>query len=211
MQYLLCRHIKTNGVQCKSPALSNADLCFFHARLHRRHAAFQHTDATRGYLIPGQHIELAPLEDRESVQLALSIVINALATGRLDSKRATAILYGLQLASNNAARLKISPFPYDVVQTVTPADGLDLAEPGLLGHATHPDEFIDEPDPEDLEDAEEEQEDREFETWLEEQRQSTHTRENQAQETQTQDTQTQVAPTPEVSSTQETPETHHQP
>jgi hypothetical protein len=80
---------------------------------------------------PGQHIELTALEDRESVQLALSCVINALATGRLETKRATALLYGLQLASNNAATLRTQPS--NTVRTLEPSpEGLDLAEPQLL-------------------------------------------------------------------------------
>ena len=99
MQLALCRHIKTNGTRCKAPSLTDGLWCYFHSRLHQRHQTFRHTEATRGYLVPGQHIELSALEDRESVQVALSVVINALATGKLDIKRATALLYGLQLAS----------------------------------------------------------------------------------------------------------------
>ena len=73
MQYELCRHIKTNGLRCQDAAL---------------------TEATRGYLIPGQLIELTALEDheedRKSVQVSLSVVINALATEQpLEIKRAT--------------------------------------------------------------------------------------------------------------------------
>jgi hypothetical protein len=131
MQYQLCRHIKTNGLQCKAAALNGGIWCYFHHRLHQRHTTFRHTEATRGYLIPGQHIELAALEDRESVQVALSVVINALAIGKLDIKRATALLYGLQLASNNARGLQLEPFASTVVRTVEPSpEGLDLAEPG---------------------------------------------------------------------------------
>ena len=85
MQYELCRHIKTNGLQCKGAALAGGIWCYFHHRLHQRHSAFRPTQATRGYLIPGQHIELTALEDRESVQVALSVVINALAIGQLTS------------------------------------------------------------------------------------------------------------------------------
>ena len=80
MQYELCRHIRTNGLRCKSPALHKSAWCFYHGNLHLRHRAYRHTEATRGYLIPGQHIQLTALEDRESVQVALSVVINALAT-----------------------------------------------------------------------------------------------------------------------------------
>ena len=71
----LCRHIKTNGTRCKAPSLTDGHWCYFHHRLHQRHRAFRPTEATRGYLIPGQHIELTALEDRESVQVALSVVI----------------------------------------------------------------------------------------------------------------------------------------
>jgi hypothetical protein len=130
MPYRLCRHIKTNGLQCHSPALDDRQWCYFHHRLHGRHEKYRPTEATRGYLIPGQHIELTALEDRESVQVALSVVINALATGNLDIKRATALLYGLQLASNNARGLRTEPFAANVVRTIEPSpEGLDLGEP----------------------------------------------------------------------------------
>jgi len=131
MQYPLCRHIKTNGLQCQAPSLTGAQYCYFHTRLHQRHSGFRHTDATRNYLIPGQHVQLTALEDRESVQIALSVVINALATGQLETRRATALLYGLQLASMNTARLRTEPYAPDVVRSVhSSPDGLDLADPG---------------------------------------------------------------------------------
>ena len=131
MELTLCRHIKTNGTRCKSPSLTGALWCYFHQRLHQRHSTFRQTEATRGYLIPGQHVELTTLEDRESVQVALSVVINALATGKLETKRAVALLYGLQLASNNARGLSTEPFAANVVHTVEPSpEGLDLAQPG---------------------------------------------------------------------------------
>ncbi len=133
MSYRLCRHIKTNGLQCHSPALDDGQWCYFHHRLHGRHEKYRATEATRGYLIPGQHIELAPLEDRESVQVALSVVINALASGNLDIKRATALLYGLQLASNNARGLRTEPFAANIVRAIEPSpEGLDLAQPGAV-------------------------------------------------------------------------------
>jgi len=133
MHVRLCRHIKTNGLQCHGVALTESPFCYFHRRLHQRHAAYRFTDATRGYLLPGQHIELGPIEDRESVQLAISQVVNALATGALESKRANCLLYGLQLASANARGLQLQP--PDTVRAIhslpdDPASaGIDLAEP----------------------------------------------------------------------------------
>jgi hypothetical protein len=131
MQYPLCRHIKTNGLQCQAPALTGQQWCYFHSRLHQSHQKFRYTGAARGYLLPGQHIELSTLEDRESVQVALSTVINALATGNLDIRRATALLYGLQLASQNATSLNTKPYAPKVVRDVESSpEGLDLAQPG---------------------------------------------------------------------------------
>jgi len=134
MPYPLCRHIRTNGLQCQSPALTGAVHCFYHARLYQRHSGFRYTNESRGYLIPGQHVELAPLEDADAVQVALSVVINALATGALETNRATALLYGLSLASVNARRLSAPPYAPDQVRTAhqTP-EGLDLAQPGAQG------------------------------------------------------------------------------
>ena len=133
MAYLLCRHIRTNGRRCKAASLNQNIFCFFHQHLHHTHRTFRPTEATQAYLLPGQHIQLNPLEDRDSIQVALSVVINALATGQLDIKRATAILYGLQLASNNAVRLDLDPYPLDVVRTAeqTP-DGQELATPAVM-------------------------------------------------------------------------------
>jgi hypothetical protein len=131
MAYDLCRHIHTNGTQCGSPALHRKPYCFFHDRLYQRH---------KDYRQPAQssstdHIQLAPLEDRESIQVALSVIINALATGRLEPRRATALLYGLQLASSNAARLNLQPLPASVVRTARrSAEGLEIAPPGARGH-----------------------------------------------------------------------------
>jgi hypothetical protein len=137
MQLALCRHIKTNGTRCQAPSLTGGLRCYFHQRLHQRHNTFRPTAATRGYLIPGQHVELSALEDRESVQVALSVVINALATGQLEIKRATALLYGLQLASNNARGLQTKPFAPDVVRAIESSpEGLDLAEPGAVYEIT---------------------------------------------------------------------------
>jgi hypothetical protein len=150
MQYALCRHIKTNGTRCQAPSLTDGLWCYFHHRLHQRHQTFRPTEAIRGYLLPGQHIELSALEDRESVQVALSVVINALATGNLEIKRATALLYGLQLGSSNARGLHNEPYATSVVRSVEPSpEGLDLASPATT---LETDELIDFSDHDDDED-----------------------------------------------------------
>ncbi|MEK6398090.1 MAG: hypothetical protein V4734_08390 [Terriglobus sp.] len=119
MNYRICRHIKSNGDRCQSPRLLKAEFCYFHKRLreqHRSAIALQRSSEVMlpvldksGALVgmepaPIQSLDLGPLEDRTSVQMAISTVLNALAAGRLDQSRATALLYGLQLASTNCIR-----------------------------------------------------------------------------------------------------------
>jgi hypothetical protein len=133
MQYALCRHIKTNGTRCEAPSLSESQWCFFHARLHQRHNRFRPIEVASDSILRAQPIHLSALEDRESVQVALSVVLNALASGQMESRQATAILYGLQIASSNLARINSNPSPSKVVLTAEPTtDGQYLAEPGAI-------------------------------------------------------------------------------
>ena len=151
MQYQLCRHIRTNGLQCQAPSLREATYCYFHTRLHKRHAAFRPQGEAARYVIAGQHVQLLALEDRESVQTALSVVINALALGQLETSRATALLYGLQLAAMNSAKLNTQPYAPNIVRSIDSSpEGLDLAQPGTTI------EFLDQ---EENEDGEEEDDD----------------------------------------------------
>lgn len=124
MSFQLCRYIKTNGLQCQSPQLTGNPYCYFHNRLEHSHYGFRNSNMPKG-------INLGPTEDRESVQLAISTVINALATDQIETKRATALLYGLQLASMNATRLKTSPSYKHIVRETDP-DNPNLAPEGAI-------------------------------------------------------------------------------
>jgi hypothetical protein len=151
MKLDLCRHIKTNGLRCKSPAVTETVYCYFHTRLHRHHAAFRPQGEAARYVIAGQHVQLLALEDRESVQTALSVVINALALGQLETRRATALLYGLQLAAINSAKLNTQPYAPNIVRSIDPStEGLDLAQPGTTI------EILDQPENEDEDEDDEE-------------------------------------------------------
>jgi hypothetical protein len=58
---------------------------------------------------PRFQLDLPPLEDRHSIQVALSMVITALTEARIDPKLAALLFYGLQVASTNAH--KLNPIP----------------------------------------------------------------------------------------------------
>ena len=149
MTFRICRHIKTNGIQCQAPALRDGKFCYFHTELRRRHqplAAQTDTSTLRPvYDREGQFegmeplgqpsggIELGLLEDSRSVQVAISTVVNALATNRLEVRRATALLYGLQLAASNCRSLlkDESGNPEKMLREITGDPGGDpIANPG---------------------------------------------------------------------------------
>jgi hypothetical protein len=93
-------------------------------------------------------LDLPPVEDTESIQLALIDVLQALAANQLDTKRAGLLLYGLQVASANVQKMH-RPIN-DVVRSVTFTDeGTPLA-PQDYGY-----------DIEDYEDDEDEEDDEE--------------------------------------------------
>jgi hypothetical protein len=154
--YKICRHIKTNGEQCNSPRLLDRDYCFFHHRMLNRHrdAVLGRRSAEvmlpildkTGALVgmepaPQQTLDLGLLEDRTSVQMAISTVLNALAAGRLHQQRATALLYGLQLASSNCpASIHNHGHAYEPVdEALDTPDGQSIAPedripPAILHH-----------------------------------------------------------------------------
>jgi hypothetical protein len=102
-----CRHIRPNGTRCNSYALTGQLRCYWHTGLQQRHLALapsgvQLDPATQP---PPFELDFPELEDRASIQLALSMLLGALARNRIDPKRAGPILYGLQVASSNVRDL----------------------------------------------------------------------------------------------------------
>jgi hypothetical protein len=126
MPYELCRHIKANGLRCESPALSEEYWCFFHHRLLTRHRNIRAIKSDS----PQPNLQLPPLEDRESIQLALSLIFEAIASGVLAEKRATVLLRVIAIASRNVIGAEIQPWDIDgLVRSYMPTlDGLALAQ-----------------------------------------------------------------------------------
>ena len=148
MPAIICRYIRTNGARCGSPALAGRTMCYHHGTVahHHRglHAAPAHEpEATILHPIssadrpqrdpilaesvaPPLILDFPPLDDRDSIQLALSMVITAMAQNRIDPRRATAMLYGLQVASANCRHLAPED-PQNVVREIVIEDGQPLA------------------------------------------------------------------------------------
>jgi hypothetical protein len=86
-----CRHIFTDGHRCGSPCLRNEPFCYYH---HTTRKPAPRTTPTDSFDLP------LP-EDRSAIQSAIGTVLQRIAAGSLDPKRAGLLLYGLQIASLN--------------------------------------------------------------------------------------------------------------
>jgi hypothetical protein len=73
-------------------------------------------------------LDLPVLEDAESIQVSISLLVAALARNRIDSRRAAVLLYGLQLASTNAKSITTEPFADAVIRNIVQSTfGTDFA------------------------------------------------------------------------------------
>jgi hypothetical protein len=155
-KYAICRHLKTDGRRCQSPALTGGALCYFHTNLHHAHRRPRTVEAlSSGWqesaieaegdpegdplalarVYPHQdEIQFPPLEDAESIQLATSMLFQSIATGQIYFKRARLLLYTLKIACINQRALAVAraadtgttAIPSRIVRT---ADGHALVPP----------------------------------------------------------------------------------
>lgn len=95
--YMICRHIKTNGLRCESPALKGTQFCYYHSKVH--------TVGAEPHLKYGP-LQLPAPEDSAAIQLSVARINDAIVNGRLDLKKATAIFYGIQIAAQFIDRKK---------------------------------------------------------------------------------------------------------
>lgn len=123
--YMACRHIKTNGLRCKSPALNESQFCYYHARVHSIGAQ---PDAKYGPM------HLPTPEDAASIQLAVAQISDAILNGRIDCKIAGRLLYGLQIAAALVNRKEDVRESYMVQSRTQTAAGDDLAPEERICH-----------------------------------------------------------------------------
>jgi hypothetical protein len=92
-----CEYAKPNGTFCGSPALRGRDYCHWHLTCVARRLHMEKQAAT----CDPTPLALPPLEDANSIQLALMMVTDAILHDRVGPKKGNQLLYALQLASNN--------------------------------------------------------------------------------------------------------------
>lgn len=86
-----CQFVKTNGKPCGSPAMKDSTLCYFHGEARTQRAA---DEAAKLQEIP-------VLEDRLSLQLAITRLCAQLTTRSIDEKTSRALIAALRLAQKN--------------------------------------------------------------------------------------------------------------
>jgi hypothetical protein len=147
-----CRHVKANGRRCCAFAVRGEALCYFHRSSNARHRSLRamphldHVDTVvhpmaldrermqREPIIAEYYgmptgpllLEFPQIEDRESIQLSLSMLLTALGQDRIDAKRASVMLYNLQVASSNAAKLGRES-RHMVCETTLGENGVEIA------------------------------------------------------------------------------------
>jgi len=90
-----CRHIMPTGRNCHSPALRGMAYCHSHQKLHKALNRSKHSN---------NHLQLASIEEPGGIQLAITQVFDALGKARIDDRKAHILMYGLQLATQLAAK-----------------------------------------------------------------------------------------------------------
>ena len=92
-----CRHVKTNGTQCGSPALKGKELCFYHEQNQPREIEL-YTDGER---YSDGSMVLPVFEDAHAIQTVIRQVVQLMLARRIERKDAGLLLYALQIASGN--------------------------------------------------------------------------------------------------------------
>jgi hypothetical protein len=101
--YKLCRHIRISGGRCRCAALPNQNFCHYHLT-QRKSVAITATPVAAQGVSMATPLELPPIEDRFSVQVAIGRILSALASGSIDQRNAGLFLYGIQIATANLPR-----------------------------------------------------------------------------------------------------------
>jgi hypothetical protein len=142
MPTIYCRHIRPSGRRCQSFALRGKPFCYHHESVNA-HLRTLHppADGTENILHPMNlsaekfqrepilaeyfsktraplELRFPTLEDADSIQLSLSMLLTALGQNRIDLKRASGMIYALQVAAANV-RNTTHDAPHTVTEILT--------------------------------------------------------------------------------------------
>lgn len=87
-----CRHRYLNGRQCGAPRVKGRKLCHMHERVEEAKTAI---------------IDLGPMEDADSIQMAIRRLQGAILEGKLNHRQVGQLAYTIQLAAWNVMRTSV--------------------------------------------------------------------------------------------------------
>lgn len=97
-----CRHILPNGRNCHAPAMRGKAYCYHHM-LDKRAPARGHACTSKKKNPAEDPLVLPEILDQAAIRSAVSSTLLALAAGRIERRRASTLLYGLQLAQKHVS------------------------------------------------------------------------------------------------------------
>ncbi|WP_158747965.1 hypothetical protein [Acidobacterium sp. S8] len=122
-----CQHVRPSGRKCEAIAIRGHRFCYFHLQTRRSQSTITPAEAVaNGATAPAPAattLTLPMLEDRSAIQLVITDILRALAANQIDTKRASLLLYGLQIASANCSK-------YDDIGNLHPVRTLELTPEG---------------------------------------------------------------------------------
>lgn len=116
--YIECRHIKSNGLKCESPALKGQPFCYYHSKIH--------TVGAEPHLKYGP-LQLPAPEDSAAIQLSVARINDAIINGRIDLRKAAVLFAGLKIASHYIDPKKFFHDEKTVHSAEQTSDGDELA------------------------------------------------------------------------------------
>jgi len=96
-----CRHIHPDGRRCVNSCLRGLSFCYYH---YTARPAPPRPPSHQTYVPPDAAFLLPTLDDRLSIQLAISEIARRIAANQIDQVRARGLIYTLAVASSNLAR-----------------------------------------------------------------------------------------------------------
>lgn len=88
-----CEHVLADGQRCRCPRMKDSVLCYWHDQMEKTKAG---------------KLDLGPMEDPDSIQIAIRKLQVAVIDGSLEQKQVSQLAYLIQLAAWNVTRTRIA-------------------------------------------------------------------------------------------------------
>jgi hypothetical protein len=121
-----CRHIMPSGLSCQSPAMRGSAFCYFHGR--------RVPPARKAAASSEACIDVPAVLDNKGITYTLGQVLQGLGNGRISPRRASILLYALQMASAHPSSCGSAPARPPFGKLLN-SDAVSLEEVAALAHS----------------------------------------------------------------------------